>query len=646
MKKILKPSSIKLCVFVFFLWFVVFRLRSRINSKITALELAYKRCGNDLDCLPKYLEYSDVLAALIAEKNEKLVPPPLPNSPEAQKNKNDNSALSRILASQDPSLDKNNVYQNQENALLNSNSIFLEFQKERVNLAQKASGELEISLGTLKDSKHKYQRAISNDFENGLPDNTYLLRNAEIEMLESYDTEAFSSSFTRLYDWPTQFPENLTHYRESILASKNFTSENERLKHEVAPWTWFHAGSMGSNSTRFYYSRENAAIVSLVRNIELKDLLNSMRQFEDRFNNRFHYPYVFLNDVPFTKKFMIMTSQATESDITFSLVPRSHWEIPKFINRNMAKIYQTNMKSYGVPYADSVSYRQMCRFQSGFFYKHPLLMNRRYYWRIEPDVDFYCDIPYDLFKEMSSQNKKYAFVVFLKELKKTIPTLWANTLTYARKHNITSPLLKLFSTNNRKYNLCHFWSNFEIASLEWMRSDQYESYFRHLDMTGNFFYERWGDAPVHSLAVGLFLKKSEVLFVDDMGYRHDIFTRWPNLNLTSPLAAKYTDVPFPPNKVRCVIPDRLVDSKALQAYKEKHISKTKSDGGYVIDDEELERNLPDNVYYKPKNFDFDNGSCLNLWKQFPDDSKVWAPIDTSIGLMNYNLNNFDFTKQS
>ena len=47
------------------------------------------------------------------------------------------------------------------------------------------------------------------------------------------------------------------------------------------------------------------------------------------------------------------------------------------------------------------------RFQSGFFFRHPLLDGYEYYWRIEPDVDFLCDIDYDVFKFMRNNGKKY-----------------------------------------------------------------------------------------------------------------------------------------------------------------------------------------------------------------------------------------------
>lgn len=33
-----------------------------------------------------------------------------------------------------------------------------------------------------------------------------------------------------------------------------------------------------------------------------------------------------------------------------------------------------------------VSYHHMCRWNSGFFYKHPFLKNYDWYWRVEPDV--------------------------------------------------------------------------------------------------------------------------------------------------------------------------------------------------------------------------------------------------------------------
>ena len=39
------------------------------------------------------------------------------------------------------------------------------------------------------------------------------------------------------------------------------------------------------------------------------------------------------------------------------------------------------------------------------------------------------------------------------------------------------------------YNLCHFWSNFEIASMDFWRGEAYSKFFEYLDSTGGFYYE-------------------------------------------------------------------------------------------------------------------------------------------------------------
>ena len=49
--------------------------------------------------------------------------------------------------------------------------------------------------------------------------------------------------------------------------------------------------------------KANAAIVSLARNGDIDGILFSMKQMEDRFNRRYGYPYVFLNEEEFSEDF-------------------------------------------------------------------------------------------------------------------------------------------------------------------------------------------------------------------------------------------------------------------------------------------------------------------------------------------------------
>ncbi|KAI8990931.1 nucleotide-diphospho-sugar transferase [Mycotypha africana] len=231
--------------------------------------------------------------------------------------------------------------------------------------------------------------------------------------------------------------------------------------------------------------KAKAAIVILVRNKELEAIKETVINFQNVFNNNFDYPYVFLNEVPFTEEFKYTIRQAAPnaSRIEFGLVPEAHWSYPSW------------------------------------------------------------------------HKKKYGFVVTLLENKNTIPSLWKTVQQYAKSRHIdismpqspsSSPLSsassKRVNNNNHNkrllfpyfidpstgdYNLCHFWSNFEIASLNLWRSPEYRDFFQYLDQTGNFFYERWGDAPVHSLAAGLFLSTDEIHYFEDIGYQHDLYRHCP-----------------------------------------------------------------------------------------------------------------------
>lgn len=196
--------------------------------------------------------------------------------------------------------------------------------------------------------------------------------------------------------------------------------------------------------------------------------------------------------------------------------------MPSWINDDLFKESTQILKEQKVQYADMVSYHQMCRWNSGIFYKHPALADMQYYWRVEPNVHFFCDVDYDVFRYMQDHNKTYGFTISLYDSPQSIPTLWPETLKfiaehpeYVHKNNAMDWLTDSVqrpkhNTMANGYSTCHFWSNFEIADMSFWRSKAYEDYFNHLDRAGGFFYERWGDAPVHSIALGLFEDSSRI----------------------------------------------------------------------------------------------------------------------------------------
>lgn len=279
------------------------------------------------------------------------------------------------------------------------------------------------------------------------------------------------------------------------------------------------------------YKRANATFVSLARNEDLWELVGSIRQVEDRFNRKFHYDWVFLNDKPFDDNFKSVTTSLVSGQTRYGLIPKDHWSYPSWIDQDKARESRKNMQEKKIIYGGSESYRHMCRFESGFFWRDPALDDYKYYWRVEPSIKLHCDIDYDVFKFMEEKKIKYGFTISLYEYIETIPTLWNSTRKFIDQHpDYVAPdsLMKFVSDDNgESYNKCHFWSNFEVADLDFWRSKPYQEYFDFLDREGGFFYERWGDAPVHSIGASLFLNKDEIHFFEDIGYFHVPFNSCP-----------------------------------------------------------------------------------------------------------------------
>ncbi|EMG49874.1 Glycolipid 2-alpha-mannosyltransferase [Candida maltosa Xu316] len=274
-----------------------------------------------------------------------------------------------------------------------------------------------------------------------------------------------------------------------------------------------------------------ATFVTLARNSDLYSLAESIRHIEDRFNKKFHYDWVFLNEKEFDDKFKETVSALVSGNTKFGLIPKEHWSYPEWIDQEKAALVREQMREKKIIYGHSESYRHMCRFESGFFWRQELLKDYDYYWRVEPDIKLHCDIDYDIFKWMKDNDKAYAFTISLPEYKETIPTLWETTKEFIEKNPqylAENNLMDWVSDDKGKtYNGCHFWSNFEIGSLAFWRGEAYKKYFEHLDKAGGFFYERWGDAPVHSIAAALFLPREKVHFFEDVGYYHVPFTNCP-----------------------------------------------------------------------------------------------------------------------
>lgn len=67
-----------------------------------------------------------------------------------------------------------------------------------------------------------------------------------------------------------------------------------------------------------------------------------------------------------------------------ALIPKEFWSFPKWVNMDKAHAKMREMEGQNILYGGSLSYRHMCRFNSGFFYRMDVMQKYDFYWRVEP----------------------------------------------------------------------------------------------------------------------------------------------------------------------------------------------------------------------------------------------------------------------
>lgn len=258
--------------------------------------------------------------------------------------------------------------------------------------------------------------------------------------------------------------------------------------------------------------REKAALVMLTRNKELEQAKHSVESIERHFNRWYHYPIVFFNDEEWDQRFIDELNATVSGEARFEVIPQDVWSFPPWIDVDKAKASIKDQGERGIAYGGLEGYHHMCRFYSGHFYTLPALKEFEWYWRLEPDVDFMCAITYDPFVEMRKRGKIYGYAQALWEVTESCPSLFMEMNDWKESHRIPTnnlwrammqaswvpfPLRRLFAAPNRdhdrfgdKWSRCHYWSNFEIAKMEFFRSKEYQDLFEYLDKKGGFYYER------------------------------------------------------------------------------------------------------------------------------------------------------------
>ena len=157
----------------------------------------------------------------------------------------------------------------------------------------------------------------------------------------------------------------------------------------------------------------------------------------------------------------------------------------------------------------------MCRFHANTVYTHPIFQDLEFAWRLDDDsLLLGPNIDYDVFQLMKEHDILYGYNAIVIESPLCMIGLWEAASNYMKLLKLESQYLKRWPRFGMFYN------NFEISNLRIWRSREYRGFMRHVDGLGGIYKYRWGDAPIKSIALAMFVSPEKIHKFKRIGYQH------------------------------------------------------------------------------------------------------------------------------
>ena len=130
-----------------------------------------------------------------------------------------------------------------------------------------------------------------------------------------------------------------------------------------------------------------AALVALVKDNDIDATLSSIKQFEDKFNNRYLHDWVFFSVEDLSEDFKEKTSNATNATCIFEVVPKENWNAAGWAKLSQKCILQDVKIDHDPSALKAIAnIRQMKRWNSAPFAKEKRLGYYEWFLRVQPGV--------------------------------------------------------------------------------------------------------------------------------------------------------------------------------------------------------------------------------------------------------------------
>jgi alpha 1,2-mannosyltransferase len=171
-----------------------------------------------------------------------------------------------------------------------------------------------------------------------------------------------------------------------------------------------------------------------------------------------------------------------------------------------------------------LSYYDMCRFFTLMLPNHPLVTLFSFYWRLDSHSYIFGKKPIkDPFEIMQKRQIQYAYIMVNEEAEHYATELWKLFHQFLNDHCLKpSTALRRTQINlSGGYSHAIIFTNFAIANVSLFRDHpQIRAWLRTVDQNGGIYRYRWGDAPIHTLALTQFIERDHIVRLRYFGYMH------------------------------------------------------------------------------------------------------------------------------
>ena len=249
--------------------------------------------------------------------------------------------------------------------------------------------------------------------------------------------------------------------------------------------------------------KPKAAIYYLIHPRNLYYLIKSLKKLNKFFTRNFSYPIIIFHESDWNVTLTEKVRSSTDDEIFFQEV---HFETPVYYSRPVPSNVGPLIQPYG--------YRHMCRFHAKTVYEQPIIQGFEYLFRLDDDSFIDSPVNYDIFLHMRKNNFIYGYHDIKVDGATYVRGLWEASNEFIRSRSIKP---KYF--NDWQYR-CVYFTNFEISRTDFWLSKEYQDFINYIDQLGGMYFHRWGDAPIKTIGVAIFVPPKQVHHYSDIQYSH------------------------------------------------------------------------------------------------------------------------------